>query len=144
MRVISYSNGQLLEKPKLPEADMKITLPNLGILKTIVDRLRNLDNNLIVTANSDGYFSLSVTTDTLKLKSDFGDLRVIECKDNVQNYKVMIDTRDLTKVLPISIIHPCSVVCSMYKNCGLLISANLKNEVESVAELNFYIPNKSL
>ena len=60
----------------LPNADMKINLPCLSLLKSVAEKFKNLDHTLNLKANLNGELELSIRTDSFKVKSSFKGLEV--------------------------------------------------------------------
>lgn len=55
---------------------MSIHLPNLKSIKKIVDRMKNVNNSLVVMANKTGRLTLKVKSDTVTVSAHFTDLMI--------------------------------------------------------------------
>ncbi|KAJ8468281.1 hypothetical protein ONZ45_g17296 [Pleurotus djamor] len=61
----------LLKEPLCPEPDVHILLPPLQKLRTIVERLKPMSDVLAVCASNGGGFKLSITTESVKLDTEW-------------------------------------------------------------------------
>ena len=67
IKLLSPTQTALLVEPRLPEPTVHILLPSLKQLKPIVDRLKKLDEALVIECNMDGVLKLGVQTDSAKI-----------------------------------------------------------------------------
>ncbi|KAL5010696.1 hypothetical protein ScPMuIL_013001 [Solemya velum] len=62
------------EEPKLPDFDVSIVMPQLKLLRNIVDKMKNLSNYVALSANQNGEMKLMVETDMVSVSTHFRDL----------------------------------------------------------------------
>jgi HUS1 checkpoint protein len=67
IKLLYPTQKALLVEPHLPDPTVHILLPSLKQLKPIVDRLKKLDEALIIECNMDGVLKLGVQTDSAKI-----------------------------------------------------------------------------
>nr|CAG4636744.1 EOG090X0TJE [Eubosmina coregoni]SVE70241.1 EOG090X0TJE [Eubosmina coregoni] len=92
-------------------ADISVQLPQLRLLKSIVDRFKNLANMALVHITSQGHLTLTVETDSVSVTSHFEDLYV----DNhiEDEAKVTIELKRLSNFLVNEQLNPIRVVCNV-------------------------------
>jgi HUS1 checkpoint protein len=62
------------QEPTMLSHDISICLPPLRLLKSVVERLKNMDGCLILAANSKGSLTLQIETDVVSVTTYFKDL----------------------------------------------------------------------
>ncbi|XP_027026052.1 checkpoint protein HUS1 isoform X3 [Tachysurus fulvidraco] len=62
------------KEPSMPDFDVSIYLPPLKTMKSVVDRMKNLSNYLVVEANLSGEMNLKIETDLVSVTTHFKDL----------------------------------------------------------------------
>ncbi|XP_062841775.1 checkpoint protein HUS1 isoform X2 [Trichomycterus rosablanca] len=62
------------KEPIMPDFDVSIYLPPLKTMKSVVDRMKNLSNYLVVEANHSGEMNLKIETDLVSVTTHFKDL----------------------------------------------------------------------
>eukprot|EP00117_Sycon_ciliatum_P005984 scpid5280/ scgid9712/ Checkpoint protein HUS1 len=113
------------EEPPMPRYQVSICLPALKTLRHAVDRLKNLSNYLILSANNVGNFSLEVETDDVSVRTQFKDLDnpVVEnCPVSEQTgdpehmVSARVDIRKFGQFLQAQQINPTRIVCNILEN----------------------------
>ncbi|CAG5116939.1 unnamed protein product, partial [Candidula unifasciata] len=61
-------------EPEMPKFDVSIELPQLKLLKNVVDKMKNLSNYMTLSANANGDMKLSVETDMVAISTHFQHL----------------------------------------------------------------------
>ena len=82
--IISQRLWPEYQEPTMLPHDVSICLPPLRLLKSVIERLKNMDGCLILTANSKGSLTLQVETDVVSVTTYFKDLEnpVVEGSDS--------------------------------------------------------------
>ncbi|XP_067861540.1 checkpoint protein HUS1 isoform X2 [Heptranchias perlo] len=62
------------EEPSVPDFDVSIYLPVLKIMKSVVERMKNLSNHVIIEANQNGEMNLKIDTDLVSVTTHFKEL----------------------------------------------------------------------
>lgn len=86
---ISLQNVKVLseyQEPELPEPEVQIRMPPLGNLKTVVDRMKAVNDELTIEASSLGRMVFKVETDLVTIRTHYKDLAIkpadAEAKDS--------------------------------------------------------------
>uniref|UniRef100_A0A2C9L6C6 Checkpoint protein n=2 Tax=Biomphalaria glabrata TaxID=6526 RepID=A0A2C9L6C6_BIOGL len=61
-------------EPEMPKFDVSITMPQLKLMKNVIDKMKNLSNYLSLSANRSGEMKLSVETDMVAVSTHFQNL----------------------------------------------------------------------
>ncbi|KAK9952845.1 hypothetical protein ABG768_016877 [Culter alburnus] len=61
-------------EPQMPDFDVSIYLPPLKTMKSVVDRMKNLSNYLVIEANLNGEMNLKIETDLVSVTTHFKEL----------------------------------------------------------------------
>jgi hypothetical protein len=147
-RVVAPTIAETLSKPVLPRPDVRLKCPSFSILKSMVEKLKTISHDLSLTAKSIGELELKISTESLKIKSTFSELNVLHepLEHEVEQCEMVIDCRDLLKIVPCQIFHPTMILLSFYPLHGLQIDAVLdhsRGSNEPIVCLSYLIPNKS-
>ncbi|KAH9515175.1 DNA damage checkpoint control protein [Bulinus truncatus] len=114
-------------EPEMPKFDVSITMPQLKLLKNVVDKMKNLSNYLSLSANRSGEMKLSVETDMVAVSTHFQNLThptwSRDCgqsflqSSNELEKKVFvtarIDIRKFAQFLNSQQVNPKTVVCNI-------------------------------
>ncbi|XP_065920705.1 checkpoint protein HUS1-like isoform X2 [Dysidea avara] len=71
------------QEPAMPDIDVSIYLPPLRLLKSVVDRMKNLSCYLMFSANMNGELTLKVETDTVSVATYFKELENHQFDDGI-------------------------------------------------------------
>uniref|UniRef100_A0A670JRC6 HUS1 checkpoint clamp component n=1 Tax=Podarcis muralis TaxID=64176 RepID=A0A670JRC6_PODMU len=61
-------------EPSVPDFDVSIYLPALKTMKSVVERMKNLSNSIVIEANLNGEMNLKIETDLVCVTTHFKDL----------------------------------------------------------------------
>ncbi|XP_053715139.1 checkpoint protein HUS1 isoform X1 [Synchiropus splendidus] len=61
-------------EPCVPDFDVSVYMPPLKTMKSVVDRMKNLSNFLVMEANMNGQMNLKIETDLVSVTTHFKDL----------------------------------------------------------------------
>ncbi|KAM9307635.1 checkpoint protein HUS1 [Gastrophryne carolinensis] len=62
------------KEPSVPDFDVSIYLPPIKTMKSVVERMRNLSNFIVIEANRNGELNLKIETDLVSVSTHFKDL----------------------------------------------------------------------
>ncbi|XP_011419857.1 checkpoint protein HUS1-like [Crassostrea angulata] len=127
--VIPRRHWEDYEEPEVPQFDVTIAMPQLKILKNVVDKMKNLSNYVILSANQNGEMKLMVETDMVSVSTHFRDLVNPVNKDRVpssqssdapepdphQFAEARIDIRKFAQFLTGQQVNPTKVICNIAK-----------------------------
>ncbi|XP_049794169.1 checkpoint protein HUS1-like [Schistocerca nitens] len=106
-----------LEDPVLPTFDVSIDFPNFRILRTIAERMRNINLYLEVGANSLGTLVIETRTDIVRLRTQFSDLNINSTANALPDPEkirsVRVDVRKFVQVLASEQLHPNKMQCDI-------------------------------
>ncbi|KAM4718574.1 checkpoint protein HUS1 isoform 2-T2 [Anableps anableps] len=72
--VIPRRLWQEFQEPSVPDFDVSVYLPPLKTMKSVVDRMKNLSNFLVIEANLNGEMNLKIQTHLVSVTTHFKDL----------------------------------------------------------------------
>ncbi|CAG2054246.1 unnamed protein product [Timema podura] len=73
--VIPHKEWNSFVQPKLPDFDVKIALPSMKFLRNVIERMKTLDNQVHVTASTNGTLVFKVETIMADMATHFKELR---------------------------------------------------------------------
>lgn len=62
------------KEPTVPDFDVSIYLPGIKTMKSVVERMKNLSNFIVIEANRNGEINLKIETDLVSVSTHFKDL----------------------------------------------------------------------
>ncbi|XP_077125527.1 checkpoint protein HUS1 isoform X1 [Ranitomeya variabilis] len=62
------------KEPTVPDFDVSIYLPAIKTMKSVVERMKNLSNFIVIEANRNGEINLKIETDLVSVSTHFKDL----------------------------------------------------------------------
>ncbi|XP_073486724.1 checkpoint protein HUS1 isoform X1 [Aquarana catesbeiana] len=62
------------KEPTVPDFDVSIYLPAIKTMKSVVERMKNLSNFIVIEANRNGEMNLKIETDLVSVSTHFKDL----------------------------------------------------------------------
>jgi HUS1 checkpoint protein len=129
-------------EPVLPDPEVYIMMPPLKSLKNVVERMKNIDNYLILQANMAGELTLKVQTDNISVATFYRKLEHphIEGKEtpvtsSEQKAKVKVDVKKFSKFLFSHVIVPKNVICCIVEDTALVLHVLLDDLF-----ITYYIP----
>jgi hypothetical protein len=128
VRVLPPAVAETLSVLPRIDPDVILKCPSLPVMKTIVEKLKALDHQLIFSAN-ESQLLLKTKTDTLSVQVQFKNLQLdLQDSDSENEYvEIGIDARDLLKIFSCHVLHPSLVTMSLTRSFGLFIEASLKD-----------------
>merc|ERR1712038_459018 len=109
----------------MPDFDVSIYMPDLKILRNVIDRMKNLSNYVVISANQQGDMKLQVETDLATIATHFKHLEHPTWKDQSQSEHhtqrlepgefadARIDIRKFAQFLMGQQVNPLKVICDI-------------------------------
>uniref|UniRef100_A0A2K6FKA6 Checkpoint protein n=1 Tax=Propithecus coquereli TaxID=379532 RepID=A0A2K6FKA6_PROCO len=119
-----------------PEPSVRASdVPALKTPKSVVERVANLGDPVLVEANPNGQRNLSIGTDVVRIKSYFKNLgnapkSALDWENMVQ---VWVDNRKLLQIFQGQRINPTTAICNIFSNLRLVL-------VHEAVSLQYFIP----
>ncbi|XP_035561260.1 checkpoint protein HUS1 isoform X5 [Canis lupus baileyi] len=143
VKVIPRKLWKDLQEPTIPDSDVSIYLPALKTMKSIVEKMKNISNHLIMEANLSGELNLKIETELVCVTTHFKDLGnpppasedASQERPPEQMAEVHIDIRKLLQFLAGQQVNPTRAVCNLVSN--KIIHFDLLHEDVS---LQYFIP----
>ncbi|XP_077637302.1 checkpoint protein HUS1 isoform X2 [Crocuta crocuta] len=143
VKVIPRKLWKDLQEPAVPDADVSIYLPVLKTMKSIVEKMKNISNHLIIEANLSGELNLKIETELVCVTTHFKDLgnpptardAAARDRDPAQMAEVHLDIRRLLQFLAGQQVGPTKAVCNIVSN--KMVHFDLLHEDVS---LQYFIP----
>ncbi|XP_025919728.1 checkpoint protein HUS1 isoform X1 [Apteryx rowi] len=112
-------------EPGVPDFDVSIYLPVLKTMKSVVERMKNLSNCIVIEANLSGEMNLKIETDLVSVTTHFKDLgnppwaSDDECQSSAQGRdlesmaEARIDIKKLLQLLAGQQVNPTKALCNI-------------------------------
>ncbi|KAH3703106.1 checkpoint protein HUS1-like isoform X1 [Dreissena polymorpha] len=116
------------QEPEVPNFDVSIVMPQIKVLKNVIEKMKNLSNTLLLSANHQGEFKVSVETDMVSVSTHFQDLlnpasgnggapqQLNPSMDPEEFAEVRIDIRRFAQFLSGQQVSPNRVICNIVDN----------------------------
>nr|XP_013808231.1 PREDICTED: checkpoint protein HUS1 isoform X2 [Apteryx mantelli mantelli] len=113
-------------EPGVPDFDVSIYLPVLKTMKSVVERMKNLSNCIVIEANLSGEMNLKIETDLVSVTTHFKDLgnppwaSDDECQSSAQGRdlesmaEARIDIKKLLQLLAGQQVNPTKALCNSW------------------------------
>ncbi|XP_055277027.1 checkpoint protein HUS1 isoform X4 [Moschus berezovskii] len=143
VKVIPRKLWKDLQEPTIPDADVSIYLPVLKTMKSVVEKMKNISNHLIIEANLNGELNLKIETELVCVTTHFKDLgnpplaskNASQDRNSEQMAEVHIDIRKLLQFLAGQQVNPTKATCNIVKD--KIVHFDLLHEDVS---LQYFIP----
>ncbi|EIM24119.1 hypothetical protein WALSEDRAFT_59100 [Wallemia mellicola CBS 633.66] len=133
------------DQPAIPERNVTVQLPSIPKLKTVLEKLRILDNYVTIRANWEGKLEFSILNDQVGVRTTFEKLGV-QSNEGARG-TVVVDSRQLIKVFQVPELSNRAFIGICNNNCmafyGFLESLSPSSEGKD-DYLMFVIPSKAL
>ncbi|KAI8749235.1 checkpoint protein hus1 [Biomphalaria glabrata] len=112
-------------EPEMPKFDVSITMPQLKLMKNVIDKMKNLSNYLSLSANRSGEMKLSVETDMVAVSTHFQNLlnptwgnqdgcQILQSSQGQEEFATArIDIRKFAQFLNGQQVNPKRVICNI-------------------------------
>ncbi|XP_064362749.1 checkpoint protein HUS1 isoform X5 [Dromaius novaehollandiae] len=113
-------------EPSVPDFDVSIYLPVLKTMKSVVERMKNLSNYIVIEANLCGEMNLKIETDLVSVTTHFRDLgnppwaSDNECQSSARGRdlesmaEARIDIKKLLQLLAGQQVNPTKALCNSW------------------------------
>ncbi|XP_041373139.1 checkpoint protein HUS1-like isoform X2 [Gigantopelta aegis] len=128
VHVIPRRHWQDFEEPEMPNFDVSIAMPQIKLLKNVIDKMKNLSNFMVLSANQSGDMKLMVETDMVSVSTHFQDLlnptwrrddsesQTMADRDDKAFAHARIDLRRFSQFLAGQQVNPTRVICNIVSN----------------------------
>ncbi|XP_075777813.1 checkpoint protein HUS1 isoform X2 [Pelodiscus sinensis] len=112
-------------EPRVPDFDVSIYLPVLKTMKSVVERMKNLSNCIVLEANLNGEMNLKIETDLVSVTTHFkglgnppwvsedGSQSSPQDRDPESMAEARIDIRKLLQLLAGQQVNPTKALCNI-------------------------------
>ncbi|XP_006161996.1 checkpoint protein HUS1 isoform X2 [Tupaia chinensis] len=143
VKVIPRKLWKDLHEPVVPDADVCIYLPVLKTMKSVVEKMRNISDHLVIEANRNGELNLKIETELVCVTTHFKDLgnpplasgSASQDRNPEQMAEVRIDIKKLLQFLAGQQVNPTKACCNIVNH--KIIHFDLLHEDVS---LQYFIP----
>ncbi|XP_054427260.1 checkpoint protein HUS1 [Pteronotus mesoamericanus] len=143
IKVIPRKLWKDLQEPTVPSSDVSIYLPVLKTMKSVVEKMKNISNHLIIEANLNGDLNLKIETEVVCVTTHFKDLgnppsasgNASQDRDPEQMAEVHVDIRKFLQFLAGQQVNPTKAVCNVVSH--RMVHFDLLHEDVS---LQYFIP----
>jgi len=143
---ISLQNVKSLveyQEPELPEPEVQIRMPPLGNLKTVVDRMKAVSEELTIEATSLGRMIFKVETDMVTIRTHYKDLAIKSAEPEAKNSESVTTASAKMAIKKFSKILSCRMLPASYA-LGCIVESKafvlyVKLHQEQ-GHLTYYIP----
>ncbi|XP_071103105.1 checkpoint protein HUS1-like [Haliotis cracherodii] len=127
VHVVPRRHWQDFDEPEMPQFDVSIAMPPIKLLRNVVDKMKNLSNSMVLSANQNGEMRLSVETDMVSISTHFQDLHNPTWRRDADNasqmsqhdknekefFEAKIDIRRFAQFLSGQQVNPTRVICNI-------------------------------
>lgn len=117
------------QEPEVPQFDVSIMMPQMKTLRNVIDKMKNISNVLLLSANRQGELKVSVETDIVSVSTHFQDLinpthrneggqqnETSPPRDPSDFAEAKIDIRKFAQFLTGQQVSPSRVICNIADN----------------------------
>jgi len=139
--LIPLSHWKEYEEPTMPEFDVSIYLPPLRILRTVVERIKNLDNHVTVSASWEGNMTLRVNSELVNTTTYFNDLDVPQLLNGLapsnksSTAEVTVEIKKLSIFLSGQTLGSCRAICNIVSGRALQLFL-----IQDDVQLQYFLP----
>ncbi|XP_006876566.1 PREDICTED: checkpoint protein HUS1 [Chrysochloris asiatica] len=124
IKVIPRKLWKDLQEPTVPDSDVSIYLPVLKTMKSVVEKMKNISNHLVIEANLNGELNLKIETELVCVTTHFKDLgspqlvsdSASQGRNVEQMAEVCIDIKKLLQFLAGQQVNPTKALCNIVNN----------------------------
>nr|CAG4643689.1 EOG090X0TJE [Ilyocryptus agilis] len=120
-------------EPDAVDADISVQLPQLRLMKSVVERMKNLANMATMHITTQGLLTLTVETDSVSVASHFDGLHVDKHKEDESS--VTIELKRFSSFLSNEQLNPNRVVCNIVESKLMHL-----NFLSDSFRLQFFLP----
>uniref|UniRef100_A0A8D0BTB1 Checkpoint protein n=1 Tax=Salvator merianae TaxID=96440 RepID=A0A8D0BTB1_SALMN len=113
------------KEPTVPDFDVSIYLPVVKTMKSVVERMKNLSNSIVIEANQNGEMNLKIETDLVSVTTHFKELGnppwesedgsqgSARDRDSESMAEARIDIKRLLQLLAGQQVNPTKALCNI-------------------------------
>ncbi|XP_023237915.1 checkpoint protein HUS1-like [Centruroides sculpturatus] len=122
VRVIPVRFWDEFQEPEMLQFDVSLYMPPLKIVRNIIDRMKNLDSFVTLSASPEGILVLQVENDIVTVKTRFTNLEIPsgtgqnEDADPELPAEVRVNIKKLSQFLFGEQVNPLRVICNIIHN----------------------------
>ncbi|XP_040820824.1 checkpoint protein HUS1 isoform X4 [Ochotona curzoniae] len=120
IKVIPRRLWKDLQEPSVPDSDVSIYLPVLKTMRSVVEKMRNISNHLVIEANLSGELNLKIETEVVCVTTHFKDLGnppgASQDRSLEEMAEVHIDIKKLLQLLAGQQVNPTKALCNIVNN----------------------------
>lgn len=142
VKLLSASQLAQFQEPHLPDPEVWILMPPLKLLRNVIDRMKNIHDYFIITANMAGELTLKVETDMVSVATFYTNLdhpqiegRSPPRRDQDKTAEVKVDIKKFNRFLYSYQVSPTNVILCIIENTALVLHVLLED-----LYLTYYIP----
>ncbi|KAF4613723.1 hypothetical protein D9613_008149 [Agrocybe pediades] len=148
IEIMRPSEAEKMTEPLCPPAMAMIVMPDLEKVRTIVDRMRQIADTLIVQGSNNGKLVLAVKTDAVDLRTEWANCENVETDvaldpeedpDPEKLHTIYVSAKSFYKFLTCHLVSTTTIV-SICKNHCLIIYVYIGDTTDAGGVLTFYIP----
>ncbi|KDQ24948.1 hypothetical protein PLEOSDRAFT_1067649 [Pleurotus ostreatus PC15] len=151
IEVMKPTDVASLKEPMCPDPDVHILLPPLQKLRTVVERLKPMSDVLAVSASHSGSLKLSISTDSVKLDTEWRNCTIPKMTreptdrddendhDPGKHFPVLVSTRSFLKFLNSHVVSTTTIACICQRHC-MILYVYVGDYADAGGVLTFYIP----
>jgi HUS1 checkpoint protein len=147
VRLLTPAQVSMLTEPVLPDPTVHILLPSLKQIKPIVDRLKKLDDVLVIECNMDGTLKMGVMTDQAKITCVMTGLDhpKVEGQGALERNPDLwctarVDMKKFCRFLGAQHVNPGTVVCCLIPHKAVVCHVILDQAAADTFYMTYYLP----
>eukprot|EP01116_Phalansterium_solitarium_P011664 TRINITY_DN27416_c0_g1_i1.p1 TRINITY_DN27416_c0_g1~~TRINITY_DN27416_c0_g1_i1.p1 ORF type:complete len:160 (-),score=49.72 TRINITY_DN27416_c0_g1_i1:162-641(-) len=131
-------------EPTLPDPDVMILLPKLRSIRTVVDKMKNMNDSVRIMANMHGELQLKLETDIVSVAAFYRGLGHPTIEGGQQpspdaQVEVAVRVNQLMRVLAAEKVNPNTVIMCVVEHRAIVFHA-LQNDSMDNLYLTYYMP----
>ncbi|KAJ3342719.1 hypothetical protein HDU93_001291 [Gonapodya sp. JEL0774] len=121
VRVLGKQQTDAVVEPMVPDPQVHILPPPLSALRPLIDRLKTLSSQCVVSANMRGEWRVEAVAEGVSVEARWGGLENVgddldlhpsqPQRDPAAFARTRVDARDFAKFLRSDVVNPSKVVC---------------------------------
>eukprot|EP01127_Copromyxa_protea_P018921 TRINITY_DN6046_c0_g1_i2.p1 TRINITY_DN6046_c0_g1~~TRINITY_DN6046_c0_g1_i2.p1 ORF type:complete len:273 (-),score=30.40 TRINITY_DN6046_c0_g1_i2:23-841(-) len=142
IQIISPAQLAAFTEPTLPDPEVYIMMPGLKSLRSVIERMKNIDDFLVIQANMAGELTFKVQTEVVSIATFYRKLDHphIEGRDPPkanpdQTARVKVDIKKFARFMYSYQVQPQNVICCIVEDTALVLHVLLDDLF-----ITYYIP----
>ncbi|KAL6076666.1 DNA damage checkpoint control protein [Balamuthia mandrillaris] len=142
VKLLTAAQLQQFIEPYLPDPEVYIMLPPLKLMRSVIDRMKNIHDYLIITANMAGDLTLKVETELVSIATFYRQLEHPQIEgrspprhDPSKSAEVKVDIKKFARFLYSYQVGPTNVILCLVVDKAVVLHVLLED-----LYLTYYIP----